>query len=292
MKCYTWCNIINHYKLEVLEKSAKAFNIEPIILGKGIIWEHNFQKIGLLLDAIVGLKEDELILCTAYDVLFLQDTQIIIDKYISMCKTHNMHSKIYGMHGIHNSVNNASEPFVCSSNSLANDCANNCTDIIHTAITSSVTKNPIIFSAERLYRHHNPRYKSYWDAMPNPFEYKYLNGDTFIGYQKNLVIMLKQILEDVYSTDLNSLEKNDQKLYAEYAIKNPDKIILDRKCELFWCPTGEQEILQDLYKIEYIGPARSYIIKGINQGNEIEKEKEKQIAKEIQKNKIIQNDKE
>lgn len=202
MKYYTWCNIIDHPKLAILEKSAKTFNINIHVLGKGIKWERNFQKIGLLLDAIENLDENELILCTdAFDVLYLQNSDTILKAYQTLC------TKVK---------------------------------------TDGAWASPIVFSAERLYSHHYPKYKAYWDAIPTPFGYKYLNSGTFIGYQKNLVTMLKQILKDAH----NYTEKSDQKLYAEYAVKNPGKIILDYHCELFWCSAGEQEIMQNLYKID------------------------------------------
>lgn len=210
MKCYTWCNIVDHPKLAVLEKSAKAFNIHITVLGKGIKWERNFLKVGLLLEAIKDLNADELILCTdAFDVLYLQDAQTIIDRYHAICASASTNSS-----GAESKEAKQSEP--------------------------------IVFSAERLYSHHYPKYKAFWDAIPAPFGYRYLNSGTFIGYQKNLVAMLKQILKDAH----NYTEKSDQKLYAEYAVKNPGKIILDYRCELFWCPAGEQEILQNLYKVE------------------------------------------
>lgn len=212
MKYYTWCNIIDHPKLAVLEKSAKAFNIHINVLGKGVKWERNFQKVGLLLEAIEGVDENELILCTdAFDVLYLQNQDAILKAYQAVCSANKSGAQL----------------------KLGTPDAEN-------------MQNPIVFSAERLYSHHYPKYKAYWDAIKTPFGYKYLNSGTFIGYQKNLVQMLKQILKDAH----NYTEKSDQKLYAEYAVKNPGKIILDYRCELFWCSAGEQEIMHNLYKID------------------------------------------
>ena len=205
MKFYTWCNVEKHPKLEILEKSAKSRGIEISVLGSGIKWTRNFQKIGLLLEAIKNLNSDEIIVCTdAFDVLYLADAVSIEKSFINLLAGANMKD----------------------------------IDIID---------RPIVFSAERLYRHHNPKYKSYWDSINSPFGYRYLNSGTFIGYQLPMIKMLNEILRTATARDY--IEGNDQKLFAEYAIKNPGKVLLDYRCELFWCPSGEQEILGDLYQI-------------------------------------------
>lgn len=104
----------------------------------------------------------------------------------------------------------------------------------------------IVFGAEKLYSHHYPKYKNFWDTIGEKYDYKYLNSGTFIGYQKDILTMLTNIL----NTSKNYTESSDQKLYGKYVVKNPDKVVLDYTAKLFWCPAGEQKILEKLYKIE------------------------------------------
>ena len=82
MKFFTWCNIQNHHKLEVLNLSGKTYGIQIETLGQGIKWNRNYQKIGLLLRAIRVLDPEEIILCTdAFDVLYLSNEQQILKAF-------------------------------------------------------------------------------------------------------------------------------------------------------------------------------------------------------------------
>lgn len=202
MRFYTWCNQRNHPKLDVLIKSAENYHIHIEVLGMGVIWKRNYQKIELLYNAIKDLNSSEIILCTdAFDVLYLSTEQEIKEKLDDMV-------------GIEADI------------------------------------NKVVFSGEKLYSHHYPKYKKYWDNLSkstgDQYGYKYLNSGSFIGYQKDIIKMLLWIMDN----SINYKESSDQKLFGKYEVKNPGSIILDRTCKLFWCAGGEQKVLKSLYRID------------------------------------------
>lgn len=200
MKFYTWCNVKDHPKVEVLRRSASYYGIKVEVLGEGIVWKRNYQKIQMLYNEIRDLDENEVILCTdAFDVLYLEGEKSILDKFINL----------------------VGEP-------------------------EQFGRNKVIFSGEKLYSHHYPKYRKYWDSLDSPYGYRYLNSGTFIGYQKDVVRMLEWIIEN----SQNYKESSDQKLFAKYEVKNPGSILLDGRCKLFWCSGGEQKRFRELYQID------------------------------------------
>ncbi len=69
---FTFCHNINHPKLKLLIKSAERNGISVNVLGAGITWQRNFQKVRMLKEAVDLLDPEEIIVATdAFDVIYL-----------------------------------------------------------------------------------------------------------------------------------------------------------------------------------------------------------------------------
>ena len=100
----------------------------------------------------------------------------------------------------------------------------------------------VLISAERDYTHQYPFYKNKFDAIES--EYRYVNAGTFMGYAKDLLVMMEDILEieKQYSV------ANDQGLLGIWAYNNleyPEKVKLDSDNEVFWVTARDWQILKD-----------------------------------------------
>lgn len=103
----------------------------------------------------------------------------------------------------------------------------------------------ILFAAEKWYSHQYEEYKDFYDSIKVPYDYKYLNAGTFMGYKKYVCEMIDNILSYPNFHENGS----DQRLYGKYCFENPETVTLDYCCDIFWCTAGEWEILPELYDI-------------------------------------------
>lgn len=111
----------------------------------------------------------------------------------------------------------------------------------------------LVFAAEKWYSHQAARLKYNFDNIPTPFDYKYLNSGTYIGYVHAIKAMIETVLEyTLFEGACTCMADKmcDQTLIGKYFCEDISRIQLDYECQLFWCPSGEFESFFDLAKID------------------------------------------
>ena len=108
----------------------------------------------------------------------------------------------------------------------------------------------IVYAGERWPSHQIDDFKKIYDSLPCQTPYRYINSGTVIGYAQALKNMLKTIKQ--YDTGLPEVCRCfadlpcDQTFVSKYFVENPGSIKLDYDCELFWCCSGEWEIMEKI----------------------------------------------
>jgi hypothetical protein len=125
-----------------------------------------------------------------------------------------------------------------------------CIDGLDTLFNSDITtiknkfleKNTrILFSAEKIFTYQWNEYKSNYDNLP--YEYKYLNSGTFIGYITDIKVMLTEILQYKRFSETQI----DQGLYGIWVsdnLKFPNKVQMDGNCDIFWVTSKDWEYIR------------------------------------------------
>jgi hypothetical protein len=135
----------------------------------------------------------------------------------------------------------------------------------------------IVISAEKNFTYQYSYYKDRFDSILSP--YKYVNAGTFMGYAKNILEMINDMIE----IDKKQ-SANDQGLLGIWVYKNIDNIDLvkmDLNCDIFWVTTSDWKtimnksfsdnrvIINPFTKtrpciIHYTGKGDNFLVKGYN----------------------------
>lgn len=102
-------------------------------------------------------------------------------------------------------------------------------------------KTKIVISSEKNFTYQYSYYKDRFDSILSP--YKYVNAGTFMGYAKNILEMIHDMIE----IDKKQ-SANDQGLLGIWVYKNLDNrslVKLDSNCDIFWVTTSDWEQIID-----------------------------------------------
>lgn len=103
----------------------------------------------------------------------------------------------------------------------------------------------ILISAEKMFTYQWDRFKDKFDNIQS--EYRYVNAGTFIGYVKDILEMLKDLLE-INKTHPTEIDQGLMGVWVYNNFEKSEKVKLDTDCRVFWVTSKDWYILDTLHK--------------------------------------------
>jgi hypothetical protein len=101
----------------------------------------------------------------------------------------------------------------------------------------------ILVSSEKIYTYQWAKFKHIFDEIDS--DYRYVNAGTYMGYARDLKIMIDELLE-IYKVHPTNIDQGLLGIWVYNNFKNTQKVQLDTNCDVFWVTSKDWDVIKNL----------------------------------------------
>jgi hypothetical protein len=126
----------------------------------------------------------------------------------------------------------------------------------------------ILISSEKIYTYQWGAFQHKFDSIDS--DYRYVNAGTYMGYAKDLKLMIDELFE-IYQSHPTNIDQGLLGIWVYNNFEDKQKVQLDTNCDVFWVTSKDWDIIKDVAESgDIINPltnTKSFIIHNTGNGD-------------------------